>query len=134
MNSPTQGGNDRPRVALTDQPQGRDVNELPYGQMLRDHALWCETEGREGEPSTFDEADLRKLGSIKGYNLTALSAKRAVFYGLGSDTPSTDARAYWLIAGQSPGQRIERAEAQGIAPSASFALRLGGWILRKPLR
>jgi hypothetical protein len=39
------------------------------------------------------------------------------FYGLGLDTPSTDARAYWLIAGQSPGQRIERVEAKGIAAS-----------------
>jgi hypothetical protein len=41
------------------------------------------------------------------------------FYGLGSGTPSTDARAYWLIAGQSPGQRIERLEAQGVASSGN---------------
>jgi uncharacterized protein YjbI with pentapeptide repeats len=68
--------------ALTDEPNGRAIDELPYGDMLRDHARWCETGGAEGKPSAFDNADLRKLSSIRGYNLTALSAKRATFYGL----------------------------------------------------
>lgn len=68
--------------ALTDAPAGKRVTDLPYAEMLRDHAKWCETAGAEGKPSAFDEADLRTLKSIRGYNLTALSAKQAVFYGL----------------------------------------------------
>lgn len=67
---------------LTDKVVGTDVKSLPYGDMLREHALWVDTLGKEGKPSTFDKADLRGLGSIRGLNLTALSAKGAVFYGL----------------------------------------------------
>jgi uncharacterized protein YjbI with pentapeptide repeats len=67
---------------LTDKVIGTDVKTLPYGEMLHDHAKWVDTLGKEGKPSTFDKADLRALGSIKGLNLTALSAKGAVFYGL----------------------------------------------------
>ena len=67
---------------LTDEPSGRALDELPYAQMIKDHARWCETGGGEGKPSSFDGADLRALSSIAGYNLTALSAKGAVFYGI----------------------------------------------------
>src|SRR5579872_5947434 len=56
---------------LTDEPAGKDVNDLPFDEMLRAHATWCETGGRAGAPSTFDGADLRSLKSIKGLNLTA---------------------------------------------------------------
>ena len=35
------------------------------------------------------------------------------FYGLGLDTPSTDARTYWLVAGSQPGQRIKAAKKKG---------------------
>jgi uncharacterized protein YjbI with pentapeptide repeats len=68
--------------ALTDLPAGKDITEMPYAEMVAAHAQWCETAGQEGAPSVFDGADLRALKSIKGYNLTALSAKGAVFYGL----------------------------------------------------
>ncbi len=67
---------------LTDKPMGTDVKAMPYGQMLQDHALWVDTLGKSGKPSIFDKADLRALGTIKGLNLAALSAKGAVFYGL----------------------------------------------------
>lgn len=67
---------------LTDRPVGKSVEELPYGEMLSAHAQWCETGGAEGRPSSFDNADLRSLKSIRGLNLTALSARGAVFYGL----------------------------------------------------
>ena len=50
--------------------------------MMREHARWCESGGEEGAPSAFDHADLRGLETVRGYNLTALSAKAAVFYGL----------------------------------------------------
>ena len=68
--------------ALTDKLAGKDVGDMPYEQMIHDHALWCESAGKEGKPSMFDEADLRALSSLKGLNLTALSAKKAVFCGL----------------------------------------------------
>jgi hypothetical protein len=61
--------------------------------MLREHARWCETDGTEGKPSIFDRADLRNLKSIRGYNLTALSAKAAVFYGLDMEGRAAAGRA-----------------------------------------
>jgi hypothetical protein len=68
--------------ALTDSPAGRALSDLPYAEMIREHARWCETGGAQGTPSVFDGADLRALETIRGYNLTALSAKGAVFYAL----------------------------------------------------
>lgn len=67
---------------LTDKPAGTAVEDLPYKTMIRDHARWCETGGADGKPSKFDGADLRALESVRGFDLTALSAKGAVFYGL----------------------------------------------------
>jgi uncharacterized protein YjbI with pentapeptide repeats len=46
------------------------------------HARWCETGGAEGEPSTFNDKDLRGLKSLAGRNLTALQARNAILYGL----------------------------------------------------
>ncbi|HUH11091.1 MAG TPA: pentapeptide repeat-containing protein, partial [Brevundimonas sp.] len=64
--------------ALTDnRPAGESVSRMPAAEMLRDHAQWCETGGAEGQPSVFDGVDLRPLESIRGLNLTALSAKGA---------------------------------------------------------
>jgi uncharacterized protein YjbI with pentapeptide repeats len=68
--------------ALTDKPAAKAEDLLPYQTMIRDHARWCETGGDQGQPSVFDNADLRNLESVRGYNLTALSAKGAIFYGL----------------------------------------------------
>jgi uncharacterized protein YjbI with pentapeptide repeats len=67
---------------LTDEPAGVPAASMPYQTMIQDHARWCETGGAEGKPSVFDNADLRTLHSISGFNLTALSAKGAVFYAL----------------------------------------------------
>ena len=65
--------------ALTDKPAGIAAASLPYKTMIQDHARWCETGGLHGAPSVFDNADLRALETVRGYNLTALSAKGAVF-------------------------------------------------------
>ncbi|WP_287104101.1 pentapeptide repeat-containing protein, partial [Brevundimonas sp.] len=65
-----------------DRSAGASVDRMPAAEMLREHARWCETGGTEGQPSVFDGVDLRPLKSITGLNLTALSAKGAVFYGL----------------------------------------------------
>ena len=41
------------------------------------------------------------------------------FYGLGLDTPSTDTRVYWLVAGTTPGKRIAQVKEQGVAAVAT---------------
>jgi uncharacterized protein YjbI with pentapeptide repeats len=56
---------------LTDEPSGKPASAMPYQTMIQDHARWCETGGTDGKPSAFDGADLRKLESIRGFNLTA---------------------------------------------------------------
>ena len=67
---------------LTDKPAGTSVADMPYEKMIKDHAKWCETGGAKGAPSVFDGADLRALVSVRGFNLTALSARGATFYGI----------------------------------------------------
>jgi uncharacterized protein YjbI with pentapeptide repeats len=107
--------------ALTDQPSGRDVSELPYAEMVAAHAQWCETQGVDGTPSVFDGADLRALKSIKGYNLTAMSAKGAVFYGLdmegvqlqGAHLEGADLRACNLRRADLRGARLMGAKLSG---------------------
>src|ERR1700761_4635819 len=107
--------------ALTDLPSGKDVTELPYADMVAAHAQWCETAGREGAPSVFDGADLRALGSIKGFNLTALSAKGAVFYGLdmegvqlqGAHLEGADLRSCNLRRADLRGARLHGAKLSG---------------------
>ena len=96
---------------LTDKPIGTDVEQLPYGQMLKDHALWCETEGAEGAPSAFNGADLRRLGSIKGFNLTALSARNAIFYGL--DMEGVQLQGARLEGADLRGCNLRRADLRG---------------------
>ena len=106
---------------LRDGPAGKDVGKLPYDQMLRDHALWCETQGAAGSPSVFDKADLRRLVSIKGYDLTALSAKNAIFYGLnmegvqlqGARLDGADMRACNLRRADLRGARLVGAKLSG---------------------
>jgi uncharacterized protein YjbI with pentapeptide repeats len=107
--------------ALTDQPSGRDISELPYAEMVAAHAQWCESEGVEGSPSSFDNADLRALKSVKGFNLTALSAKGAVFYGLdmegvqlqGAQLQGADLRACNLRRADLRGARLMGAKLSG---------------------
>ena len=49
------------------------------------------------------------------------SSDSVEFYGLGLDTPSTDARAYWLVTGAQAGSRIKGAKGGGSrAAAASF--------------
>jgi hypothetical protein len=46
------------------------------------------------------------------------SASAIEFYGVGLDTPATDTRIYWLVAGNQPGRRIESTEGSG-SPTAA---------------
>jgi len=107
--------------ALTDKPSGASVTNMPYAEMIRDHALWCETGGAEGKPSVFNNADLRALKSIRSFNLTALSAKGAVFYGLdmegvqlqGAHLEGADLRACNLRRADLRGARLTGAKLSG---------------------
>ncbi len=107
--------------ALTDKPSGTSVSDMPYEQMIADHARWCETGGAEGKPSAFDKADLRNLKSVRGFNLTALSAKGAVFYGLdmegvqlqGAQLEGADLRACNLRHADLRGARLRGAKLSG---------------------
>ncbi|HMP62580.1 MAG TPA: pentapeptide repeat-containing protein, partial [Phenylobacterium sp.] len=106
---------------LTDAPAGTAVADLPYKTMIREHARWCETGGAEGRPSVFDQADLRALETIRGFNLTALSAKGAVFYGLdmegvqlqGAQLDGADLRACNLRRADLRGARLINAKLSG---------------------
>jgi len=106
---------------LTDKASGRDVNDLPYEDMIAAHALWCETGGAEGKPSVFDNADLRSIKSLKGLNLTALSGRAAVFYSLdmegvqmqGAMLEGADLRATNLRRADLRGARLKGAKLSG---------------------
>jgi uncharacterized protein YjbI with pentapeptide repeats len=108
--------------ALTDKgSHGAPVAQLPAAEMLHEHANWCESGGVEGQPSVFDDVDLRGLGSITGLNLTALSAKRAVFYGLnmegvklqGAHLEGADLRSVNLRGADLRGARLVGARLNG---------------------
>jgi uncharacterized protein YjbI with pentapeptide repeats len=108
--------------ALTDdRAAGASVAKMPAADMLADHAQWCETGGAQGRPSVFDGVDLRALKSIRGYNLTALSAKGAVFYGLdmagvqlqGAHLEDADLRSACLRGADLRGARLARAKLNG---------------------
>jgi hypothetical protein len=106
---------------LTDEPVGKAVADMPYERMIRDHARWCETDGAEGKPSDFSGADLRTLTSLRGLNLTALSAKDAVFYGVdmsgaqlqGAHLENADLRACDLRRADLRGARMAGAKLSG---------------------
>jgi bisphosphoglycerate-dependent phosphoglycerate mutase family 1 len=70
--------------ALTDAPVGTPIaeNAAEVAKALQAHAVWCETGGKEGQPSTFNGADLRGLKSLARRNLTALQARGATLYGM----------------------------------------------------
>ncbi len=55
-----------------------------------------------------------ELSDVKGNRLWRDAEDSLGFYGIGMDTPATDARAYWLVEGDSPGRRL-RAAAPGSA-------------------
>ena len=107
---------------LTDErSSGSPVGKMPAADMLAEHAQWCETGGAEGRPSVFDGVDLRALRSIRGYNLTALSARGAVFYGLdmegvqlqGAHLEDADLRSVNLKGADLRGARLARARLNG---------------------
>jgi uncharacterized protein YjbI with pentapeptide repeats len=137
--------------ALTDEgSSGAPVAKLPAADMLHEHAVWCESGGAEGRPSVFDNVDLRGLKTITGLNLTALSARGAVFYGLnmdgvqlqgarleGADLRSTNLRRADLRGARLAGARLNGADLREarlgplmIGPDRLLPADLTGAILR----
>ena len=68
--------------ALLDSHQGDPAAREAWVAMMRSHSQWCETGGRSGRPAVLNHANLNGLGSISDQNLTAVSARGAVFSGL----------------------------------------------------
>lgn len=108
--------------ALTDDRSGQpNVSPQVAAERLGEHARWCETSGAEGKPSVFDDLDLRLLESVRGFNLTALSARRAIFYGLdmegvqlqGARLEGADLRACKLRGADLRGARLAGARLNG---------------------
>ena len=108
--------------ALTDsRSSGAPIDNMPAAEMLRDHAVWCESGGARGEPSVFDGVDLRALRSITGLNLTALSARNAIFYGLdmtgvqlqGARLEGADLRSTFMRRADLRGARLTGAKLAG---------------------
>src|SRR5690606_839942 len=114
-------GADMTGTLTDDRSAGDPIDDMPAAEMLSEHARWCETGGAAGQPSVFDGVDLRKLRSITGYNLTALSAKGAVFYGLdmagvqlqGAHLEGADLRSVNLKGADLRGARLTRARLNG---------------------
>ena len=106
---------------LTDACAGRPEGEEAYQIMIQEHARWCASGGAEGHPSNFDNADLRGLPTVRGFNLTALPAKGAVFYGLdmegvqlqGAHLEGADLRACNLKRADLRGARLIGAKLSG---------------------
>ena len=96
--------------------------------MLMAHAQWCESQGQHGAPSVFDGADLRMLNSIKGYNLTALSAKGAIFYGL--DMEGVQLQGAHLEGADMRSCNLRRADLRG---ARLMGVKLSGSDLREAL-
>ncbi|MFN7534403.1 MAG: pentapeptide repeat-containing protein, partial [Brevundimonas sp.] len=113
--------------ALTDDHSpAAALDALSVSEMLREHARWCETGGAEGSPSMFDGVDLRPLKSIVGLNLTALSARQAVFFGL--DMEGVQLQGARLEGADLRACRLRRADLRG---ARLIGARLGGADLRE---
>ncbi|WP_296816247.1 pentapeptide repeat-containing protein [Brevundimonas sp.] len=112
----------RMQGVLTDEKSSQPgVSPLEAAERLGAHSRWCETSGAEGRPSVFDGLDLRALKTVRGFNLTALSAKGAVFYGLdmegvqlqGAHLEGADLRACKLRGADLRGARLAGARLNG---------------------
>ncbi len=107
---------------LTDDKSSQPaVAPLDAAERMGAHSRWCESAGAEGAPSVFDGMDLRGLKTVRGFNLTALSAKGAVFYGLnmegvqlqGAHLEGADLRSCKLRGADLRGARLAGARLNG---------------------
>ena len=70
--------------ALTDRVSGVGITEFgrSIDAMMHEHARFIETQGKGGQPMSFELTDFRPAGSLASQNLPALRAIECVFYGL----------------------------------------------------
>lgn len=123
-NSPTQV----PRVADTGASQftaQAEIASRPAIKLSVKQEGWYRVTGQELLAAGLDPAtDPRLLQlfaegreqafAVKGEGDGRFDSSDSIeFYGLGLDTPSTDTRIYWLVAGSQPGQRIKAAKKKG---------------------
>jgi uncharacterized protein YjbI with pentapeptide repeats len=99
------------RGALTNDPTVQASGEVSLDVQVREHARWCSTGGAAGTPSVFDGVDLRGLKNLRGFNLTAVSARRAVFYGL--DMEGIQLQGARLEGADLRGVNLRRADLRG---------------------
>jgi uncharacterized protein YjbI with pentapeptide repeats len=102
--------------ALTEAGDGKHIAALM--EMLQSHALWAESDGREGKPADLSGRDLRELRSLSHRQLTALIAPGAMFYGLdlegaslqGSNLAGADLRGCRLAGADLRGANLSGAK------------------------
>ena len=103
---------------------------------MQAHEQWAMTGGQDGRPATFDHADVRVLQTLAGYDLSAVSAKGAIFYGLdmrriklvGCNLENADLRHCDLRDADLRGARFRGARLDGanLSNACLDALNLGG--------
>lgn len=107
--------------ALQDSQQIDPAARDTWTAMMTAHAQWCETGGKRGRPAILNHANLNGLGSISDQNLTAVSAKGAVFSGLdmrgaqlqGANLEGADLRGCNLQKADLRGARLAGAKLSG---------------------
>jgi uncharacterized protein YjbI with pentapeptide repeats len=93
------------------------IDDRPLADLIRDHQLWCQTGGLDGAFFRGEEVDFRAAGDLRGVSLTALSAQRAVFYGMdltgaelqGADLTGADLRGVRLCGADLRGAKLRDA-------------------------
>jgi uncharacterized protein YjbI with pentapeptide repeats len=104
--------------------------------LVNDHDAWVHTDGATGRPGAFNGMDLRVMTTLKAYDLSAISAKGAAFYGLdmqqvrlsGANLEGADLRRCNLDGADLRGARLRNARLDGASLTGAIlgALELGG--------
>ena len=68
--------------ALTDQPMGKTLHDLPltFEEMVKLHQLWLRTKGVEGKRLDLNGFDMRKAASLARSDLTMITAEKSVWF------------------------------------------------------
>jgi uncharacterized protein YjbI with pentapeptide repeats len=102
------------------------VDDRPLDEVLSDHELYCDTQGRKGAVIALPEVDFRPMRTLKGRRLTGLVARDSIFFGLdlqraqlqgadlsGCDLRGSDLREADLRGAKLVGAQLTRADLRG---------------------